>query len=43
MKFQIAIDWFQNNYMKRNSDKCHLLVTGHKFEQTWAKTGTDFI
>ena len=43
MKFQIAIDWFQNNYMKMNFDKCHLLVTGHKFEQTWAKTGTDFI
>ena len=43
MKFQIAIDWVQNNYMKMNSDECHLLVTGHKFEQTWAKTGTDFI
>ena len=29
----IAIDWFQNNYMKMNSDKCHLLVAGHEFEQ----------
>ena len=26
-----------------NSDKCHLLVAGHKFEQIWAKVGTDFI
>ena len=28
----IAIDWFQNNYMKMNSDKCHLLLPDHKFE-----------
>ena len=39
----IAIDWFQSNYMKMNSDKCHLLVAGHKFEQIWAKIGTDLI
>ena len=26
-----------------NSDKCHLLVAGHKFEQIWAKIGTDLI
>ena len=39
----IAIDWFQNNYMEMNSDKSHLLVAGHKFEQIWAKIGTDLI
>ena len=39
----IAIDWFQNNYMKMNSDKCHLLVAGHTFEQIWAKIGTVLI
>ena len=39
----IAIDWLQNNYMKMNSDKCHLLVVGHKFEQICAKIGTDLI
>ena len=39
----IAIDWFQNSYMKMNSDKCHLLVAGHKFEQIRAKIGTDLI
>ena len=39
----IAIDWFQKNYMKMNSDNCHLLVAGHKFEQIWAKIGTDLI
>ena len=26
-----------------NSDKCHLLVAGHKFGQIWAKIGTDLI
>ena len=29
---KIAIDWFPNNYMKMNSEKCHLLVARHKFE-----------
>ena len=26
----LAIEWFQNNYMKSNEDKCHLLVGGYK-------------
>ena len=26
-----------------NSDKCHLLVAGHKFQQIGAKIGTDLI
>ena len=34
---------FQNNYMKINSDKCHLLVASHKFELISAKIGTDLI
>ena len=29
--------------MKMNSDKCHLLVAGHKFKQIWAKIGIDLI
>ena len=39
----IAIDWFQKNYMKISSDKSHLLVVGHKFEQIWEKIRTDLI
>ena len=39
----IVIDWFQNNYIKMNSDKFHLLMVGHKFEQIWTKFGTDLI
>ena len=39
----IAIKWFENNYMKMNSDKCHLFVSGHKYEHLWAKIGNDKI
>ena len=39
----IAIDWSQSIYMKINSDKCHLFVASHKFEQIWAKIGADLI
>ena len=28
----LAIKWFQNNNMKLNQDKCHLLVPGYKHE-----------
>ena len=35
----LAIDWFQNNYMKLNKDKCHLLVGGYKHGSIWAKAG----
>ena len=29
----IAIEWYESNYMKINKEKCHFLVTGHKYEQ----------
>ena len=29
--------------MKLNTDKCHLLVAGHKFEHTWARVGPNEI
>ena len=29
--------------MEMNSNKCHLLVVNHKFEQIWTKIGTDLI
>ena len=34
-----AIEWFENNSMKLNQDKCHLLVAGFKHENVWAKIG----
>ena len=33
------IAWLQNNYMTLNTDKCHRLVAGHKFEHTWVSVG----
>ena len=38
-----AIDWFQYNYMKLNADKCHLIVSGHKYEHTWIKLQNQMI
>ena len=35
----VAISWFKNNGMKMNSDKCHLLVSGHKHEIMIANIG----
>ena len=31
--FELAIGLFEMNYMKRNTDKCHLLVSGNKYGQ----------
>ena len=36
---KLVIKWFENNYMKLNEDKCHLLVAGHRYESLWAKIG----
>ena len=36
---KLAIEWFENNYMKLNEDKCHLLLAGHRYETLWANTG----
>ena len=35
----LAIEWFEKNYMKLNQEKCHLLVSGNKFENIWAESG----
>ena len=36
---KLAIEWFENNYMKLNEGKCHLLVAGHRCETLWANIG----
>ena len=28
---EMTIYWFENNYMKINADKCHLLALGFKY------------
>ena len=30
--FMLAIRWFENNYMKLNTDKCRLIISGYKHE-----------
>ena len=32
----LAIEWFDCNYMKLNQDKSHLIISGHKSEAIWA-------
>ena len=35
----LAIVWFQQNNMKLNEGKCHLLISGFKHEIIWANVG----
>ena len=39
----LSIRRFENNYMKLNTDKCCLIVSGYKHEQVWANIGKDLI
>ena len=39
----MALTWIETNYMKLNSDKCHLLVSGHHYEEMFVKIGNDII
>ena len=35
----LAIRLFENEFMKLNTGKCHLIVSGNKHEQAWAYIG----
>ena len=39
----LAVCWFESNYMKLNTDKCHLRISGNKHESFWADIGNDRI
>ena len=39
----LAIIWFKSNYMKLNTDKCNLLISGHKYEHMWIRVGEEKI
>ena len=39
----LVIGWYETNNMKLNKDKCHLLVSGHKYEDVWVKMGDEKI
>ena len=38
-----AIIWFENNYMKLNTENCHLLISGNKSKHIWTKIGDNKI
>ena len=40
---ELAITWLKKAYMKSNTDICHLIVSGTKYENVWIKIGTDKI
>ena len=35
----IFIEWFESNYMKLNEQKCHFLLSGHKYEHLYVTIG----
>ena len=35
----LSMEWFNSNYLKLNDDKCHLVISAHKYESMWAKVG----
>ena len=39
----IAIQWFKTNYFKLNTDKCKLIVCGHKGPQITVRVGESYI
>ena len=43
LQSNIAIKWFEVNHMKMNASKCHLFVSGNKYEHMWARVGSDLI
>ena len=43
LQSNIAIKWFEDNQMKMNASKCHLFVSGNKYEHMWARVGNDLI
>ena len=34
---ELAVAWFEMNYIKVNSNKCHLLISRNKNDLMWAK------
>ena len=40
---ELAITWFEMNYMELNTDKCHLLMSGNKNECMWVKLAEDIV
>ena len=37
----LAVEWYENNFMKLNQGKWRFLVSGHQHETVWAKIGEE--
>ena len=35
----LTVCWFESNYMKLNTGKCHIIISGNKHESLWADIG----
>ena len=40
---ELETQWFEDNYVKVNTGKCDLLISGHKYEHQWVQTGKDMV
>ena len=40
---ELAVAWFEMNYMKLNTDKCYPMISGNKNEYMWAKMDEDIV
>ena len=40
---KLAIEWFENNLMKLNEGKCHLLLARHRYQTLWLNIGETWI
>ena len=39
----LFVEWFENNFMKLNQNKCHLVISEYKHDSIWAKTEEEII
>ena len=40
---ELAVYWFEDNYINLNTGECHLLISGHKYEYQWVQIGKDMV
>ena len=40
---ELAIQLFEDSYMKLNTGKWHLLISGHKYKHQWAQLDKDMV
>ena len=37
------VEWFRDDYLTLNADKCHLLVSGYKYKAMYASVGDSLL